>query len=152
MVHYVNPADPLQSLTQGFKLATATPVLWVICSHRLIKILIKKSSKAMKSTSQVSSLGSLSLLLAHLSTLCSKSLKICLSHRLSLICYIQGFSRILSWQNLFCCSFDNEIFHKFRLQMLYFPLYLYILVALWVAVGRFRGQHPSFWKKTAVLT
>ena len=37
----------------------------------------------MKSTSQVSSLGSLSLLLAHLSTLCSKSLNVC--HESSII-------------------------------------------------------------------
>ena len=40
--------------------------------HRLEKKIFKKSSEIMNSTSYVTGLGSLSLLLAHLSTLCSK--------------------------------------------------------------------------------
>ena len=45
--------------------------------------------------------------------------------------------------NLFCCSFYNEIF-LIRLKMISFLLYLYILVALWVAVGEVQRSTSIF--------
>ena len=53
MVHYVSPGNSSQSVTIGFKLATAAPRVSLLP----LKKIIKKSSETMKSTAPVSGLA-----------------------------------------------------------------------------------------------
>ena len=72
VIHNVNPANHAPKVWIG---CHNTSWCGIICSHRHMKIIIKKSSETMNQQirlNQMSSWGSLSLLLAHLSTWCSK--------------------------------------------------------------------------------
>ena len=144
MVNYVNPANHAPG-TRSWNWPTPYPV--VICSHRLI---IKDTLKIF-GNHEVSGLRSLNLLLAHLSTLCSNWAVLITQSLLCVVC-CQQFAIFRAWVEYYQKPILNIVAFTMKYSIFSLIVFLYIMIALWVAVEiKSRGQHPNFCKKTAVF-